>query len=73
MDQDNIVGLLQDSSLYPLAAWTVQHQLCEYRKLVCPAGRPYGSQSTPDDQYMALWEAVAPLYHLHRSRRSGIA
>ena len=41
--------------MYPYAARTVQHMLCEARKVWSPEGRPARHSQTSDVEYLQLW------------------
>ena len=61
-DTDGVIAQLERLHLQPLAAQTVEHMLCEYRKILAPGGRTRGGSRTTAADYAALWAAAAPLY-----------
>jgi hypothetical protein len=59
-DEDRIMERL--SHVQPLVAQTVEHMLCEFRKIMVPEGRDKGGSRTSDEEYAALWRAAARVY-----------
>ena len=58
-DRHGIIAKLSEMGLQPLAAQSVEHMLCEFRKMMLPGRRdPRGE---PYQDYQALWESVAPV------------
>jgi hypothetical protein len=60
----DIVETLDAMGLAPLAAVTVEHMLCEFRKVNARSARisTNPKQRTPSHVYEALWRRVHPLY-----------
>ncbi len=56
-DRHGIVSTLEELGLHPLAAQSVEHMLCEFRKMKLPDGRR--ARGEPFDGYAALWKTVA--------------
>ena len=59
---DGIVDRLAAHHLQPLVAQTVEHMLCEFRKMIVCERRDKGGSRTTDAEYAALWRAAAPVY-----------
>ena len=58
-DRDGIIETLEELGLCPLAAQSVEHMLCEFRKLCLPEGRPTSGERY--EGYAELWREVAPV------------
>ena len=65
-DRHEIISKLEQLGLHPLAAQSVEHMLCEFRKMQLPEGRR--ARGEPFDGYASLWEAVAPVIASLRKR-----
>ena len=61
-DTDDVVGRLQSHGLLPFVAQTLEHLLCEFRKMLAPEGRERDASRTPDAEYVELWQAAHPAY-----------
>ena len=51
----DVLRMAEDSFMWPYAARTVQHMLCEARKVWSPEGRPDRHGQTSDVEYLQLW------------------
>ena len=67
-DRDGIIGALEELGLCPLAAQSVEHMLCEFRKLCLPQGRPTSGKRY--EGYADLRREVAPILLACRARLS---
>ena len=64
-DEGHVLDFLISAHVRPTENWTVQHCLCEYRKLKVPRGRPYGVSHTHNDDYLLYWHQAAPIYAMN--------
>ena len=69
MDRDGIIETLEELGLCPLAAQSVEHMLCEFRKLCLPEGRP--ASGGRYEGYAELWREVAPILARRAQGESG--
>ena len=61
-DEDGIVYRLSAHHLQPLVAQTIEHLLCEFRKVLVPENRERGGSKTTDAEYQSLWQSAEPVY-----------
>lgn len=62
LDAAGIMTKAAENYLWPFAARTVQHMLCEARKAWAPEGRPIRRTATPNAEYCQLWRGASPMY-----------
>ena len=62
LDDDRVMQRLHAYHLMPLAGQTLEHMLCETRKIMVPEGRERGGPRTTQDEYQALWQDAGHLY-----------
>ena len=67
-DDDCVMQRLHAYSLMPLAGQTLEHMLCETRKIMVPSGRERGGSRTAQDEYQALWQVARHLYSARAAR-----
>ena len=61
-DEDGIVDRLSANHLQPLVAQTIEHLLCEFRKVLVPENCQCGGSKTTDEEYQSLWQSAEPAY-----------
>ena len=59
-DEHGIVQALTDLNIMPLCAQTIEHMLCEYRKMCSPERRVASANRYAG--YKELWSRVSPIY-----------
>ena len=72
LDKTCVLYLAEEHFLWPFAARTVQHMLCEARKVWAPEGRPARHVATPDDVYRQLWLDAVAAYRRCASLEAGL-
>jgi hypothetical protein len=68
-DAHGIIDALGEQNMYPLVAQTVEHMLCEYRKMHTP-GRDGGGPRTPQDEYTMIFQCCRKTYKRHAAMRA---